>query len=175
MAPTKEELKMKEREDQLKREADAAEVARKRKLETEAVRKEVSEHRQAIDQLNIKFKRSGENILNWFSMTDSNKDGFMEPNDLKGLLLRAGVNVTDQNLLKVFEIIDLQQTGRINYNDFVNVVQRNVQLPLEQIVRKRRKEKGESLVDQIEEVVIDPEEKKRVDAYKSYQAEVASK
>jgi len=54
-------------------------------------------------------------------------------------------------------------------------VQRNVQLPLEQIVRKRRKEKGESLVDQIEEVVIDPEEKKRVEAYKSYQAEVASK
>ena len=83
--------------------------------------------------------------------------------------------MTDQNLLKVFEIIDLQQTGRINYNDFVNVVQRNVQLPLEQIVRKRRKEKGESLVDHVEEVVIDPEEKKRVEAYKSYQAEVASK
>jgi len=55
------------------------------------------------------------------------------------------------------------------------VVQRNVQLPLEQIVRKRRKDKGESLVDQIEEIVIDPEEKKRVEAYKSYQAEVASK
>ena len=100
-------------------------------------------------------------------MTDSNKDGFMEPNDLKGLLLRAGVNVTDQNLLKVFEIIDLQQTGRINYNDFVNVVQRNVQLPLEQIVRKRRKEKGESLVDHVEEVVIDPEEKKSCLLYTS--------
>jgi hypothetical protein len=108
MAPTKEELKMKEREDQLKREAEAAELARKRKLETEAVRKEINEHRQAIDQLSLKFKRSGENILNWFTMTDSNKDGFMEPNDFKGLLQRAGVNVTDQNLLKVFEIIDLQ-------------------------------------------------------------------
>jgi hypothetical protein len=107
MAPTKEELKMKEREDQLKREAEAAELARKRKLETEAVRKEINEHRQAIDQLSLKFKRSGENILNWFTMTDSNKDGFMEPNDFKGLLQRAGVNVTDQNLLKVFEIIDL--------------------------------------------------------------------
>ena len=107
MAPTKEELKMKEREDQLKKEAEAAELARKRKLETEAVRKEINEHRQAIDQLSLKFKRSGENILNWFTMTDSNKDGFMEPNDFKGLLQRAGVNVTDQNLLKVFEIIDL--------------------------------------------------------------------
>ena len=164
---------MKEREDQLKKEAETAELAKRRKLETEAVRKEVGEHRKAIDQLNMKFKRSGENILNWFTMTDSNKDGFMEPNDLKGLLQRAGVNVTDQNLLKVFEVIDLQQTGRINYNDFVNVVQRNIQLPLEQIVRKRRKDKGESLADHIEEEV-DPEEKKRVEAYKSYQAEVAS-
>jgi hypothetical protein len=61
-------------------------LARKRKLETEAVRKEVNEHRQAIDQLSLKFKRSGENILNWFTMTDSNKDGFMEVNDFKGLL-----------------------------------------------------------------------------------------
>ena len=49
MAPTKEELKMKDREDQLKKEAEAAELVRKRKLETEAVRKEVKEHRKAID------------------------------------------------------------------------------------------------------------------------------
>jgi hypothetical protein len=41
-------------------------------------------------------------------------------------------------------------------------------------VRKRRKDKGESLADHIEEE-IDPEEKKRIEAYKSYQAEVASK
>jgi Ca2+-binding EF-hand superfamily protein len=78
------------------------------------------------------------------------------------------VNVTDYNLVKVFEIIDLQQTGKINYIDFVNVVQHNVQLPLEQIVRKRRKDNGESLIDHIEEEIIDPEEKKRVDAYKTY-------
>jgi hypothetical protein len=57
----------------------------------------------------------------------------------------------------------------------VNVVQRNVQLPLEQIVRKRRKDKGESLVDLAVEEVIDPEEKKRIEAYKTYQAEIASK
>ena len=166
---------MKEREEQLKREAEAAEAARRQKMETEAVRREVNEHRVAIDQLCMRFKRSGENIRNWFTMADANKDGYMEPSEFKGLLQRAGVHVSDHNLLKVFEIIDLQQTGKINYNDFVNVVQRNVQLPLEQIVRKRRKEKGESLVDHVEEEVIDPEEKKRVEAYKTYQAELASK
>jgi hypothetical protein len=57
----------------------------------------------------------------------------------------------------------------------VNVVQRNVQLPLEKIIRKRRKDKGESLVDNVEEEFIDLDEKKRVEAYKTYQAEVASK
>ena len=57
----------------------------------------------------------------------------------------------------------------------MNVVQRNVQLPLEKIIRKRRKDKGESLVDNVEEEFIDLDEKKRVEAYKTYQAEVASK
>ena len=55
------------------------------------------------------------------------------------------------------------------------MVQRNVQLPLEKIIRKRRKDKGESLVDNVEEEFIDLDEKKRVEAYKTYQAEVASK
>jgi hypothetical protein len=34
----------------------------------------------------MKIKLSGENIMNWFTMTDANKDGYMEPSDLKGLL-----------------------------------------------------------------------------------------
>jgi len=129
--PTKEELKMKEREDFLKREVEAAEAARKQKEEAEKVRKEVSEYRRAIDELKRRIKRVGENIRNWFSMFDANKDGVMEPNDFKALLKHADVIVRDQDLLKVFELIDLQQTGKISYTDFLNVVEKNVQLPIE--------------------------------------------
>ena len=82
-------------------------MKRKRKQETEAVRKEVSELRKAIDQLSLKFNKSGENITNWFTMTDSKKEGYMEPNQFKEVLANAGVRVTDHNLVKVFELIDL--------------------------------------------------------------------
>jgi hypothetical protein len=44
-------MKMKEREDFLKREAEAIEAARKQKEEAEKVRKEVSEYRTAIYEL----------------------------------------------------------------------------------------------------------------------------
>ncbi len=50
-APTKEELKMKEREDFLRREAEQAEMARKQREETEKVRKEVYQYRKSIDDL----------------------------------------------------------------------------------------------------------------------------
>ncbi len=50
----------------------------------------------------------------------------MEPSDFKALLKHADVIVRDQDLLKVFELIDLQQTGKISYNDFLNVVEKNI-------------------------------------------------
>lgn len=124
--PSKEEMKMKEREDFLKREAEAVEAARKQKEEAEKVRKEVSEYRKAIDELQRRIRRGGENIRNWFTMFDANKDGVMEPSDFKALLKHADVIVRDQDLLKVFELIDLQQTGKISYNDFLNVVEKNI-------------------------------------------------
>lgn len=103
-------------------------------------------------------------------MFDANKDGSLEPTEFKALLRHADVIVRDQDLLKVFELIDLQQTGKISYNDFMNVVEKNVQLPLEQIVRKRRRERGEAYVDDSEafDPKADPEEAQRMKAYKTY-------
>jgi hypothetical protein len=54
-------------------------------------------------------------------------------------------------------------------------VKRNIQLPLAQIVRQRRKERGEAVDDHLDEVEVDPEERKRMEAFKSYQAEIGSR
>jgi hypothetical protein len=99
---------MKEREEAIKKEQEAAENARKQKEEAEKVRKEVSEYRRSIDELQRRIRRGGENIRNWFTMFDANKDGVMEPSDFKALLRHADVIVRDQDLIKVFELIDLQ-------------------------------------------------------------------
>jgi hypothetical protein len=41
-------------------------------------------------------------------MFDANKDGVMEASDFKALLRHAEVIVRDVDLIKVFELIDLQ-------------------------------------------------------------------
>ena len=43
--------------------------------------------------------------------------------------------------------MDLQQVGKVSYHDFLNVVEKNIVLPIEQIVRKRRKDRGEAYVE----------------------------
>jgi hypothetical protein len=78
--------------------------------------------------------------------------------------------------LKVFELIDLQQIGKVGYVDFMNVVEKSVTLPIAQIVRKRRIERGEAFIDgtQLLDTKLYPEEEERMRAYKSYQAEFSS-
>jgi Ca2+-binding EF-hand superfamily protein len=86
---------MKEREDQIRRDAEAVEIAKKQKEEAEQVRKEVFEYRSAIDALQRRILRSGENVRNWFNLFDADRDGMLEPEDFKRLLKQAGVVVRD--------------------------------------------------------------------------------
>lgn len=51
MPPTKEELKIKEREDEVRKIKEQEELAKRQKEETEQVRKEVFEYRKAIDEM----------------------------------------------------------------------------------------------------------------------------
>lgn len=114
-------------------------------------------------------------MRNWFNLFDNDKDGLLEPADFKRLLKQAEVIVRDQDLAKVFELIDLQQTGRIAYTDFLAVIEKNVTLPIEQIVRKRRKERGEAFVEGAGlDPHLHPEEAERLRAFKSHQAELNS-
>lgn len=71
----------------------------------------------------------------------------MDINEFKALLSRAGVVVRDQDLTKVFELMDLRQVGKVSYNDFCDVIEKNAQVPVEKIVRKRRIDRGETYIE----------------------------
>lgn len=92
---SKDEQKMRDREDQIRKEIEQADAARKQKEEMEQVRKEAKLYRSSIDELQRRIKRQGENIANWFNMFDSDRDGLLEPEDFKRLLKQAGVVVRD--------------------------------------------------------------------------------
>jgi hypothetical protein len=47
----------------------------------------------------------------------------------------------------LFELMDLQERGKVSYNDFCDVIEKGVTLPIERVVRKRRIERGEAVDD----------------------------
>lgn len=58
--------------------------------------------------MQIKIKRSRENMRDWFKLYDSNNDDFLELEDIKKILKVMNISVRDQDIDKVFELIDLQ-------------------------------------------------------------------
>jgi len=50
--------------------------------------------------------------------------------------------VRDEDLGKVFQLMDLEDRGKISYNDFCDVIEKGKILPIESYVRKQRAEKG---------------------------------
>lgn len=99
---------MKEREEELKREAERKEQERKQKEETDAVRKEVTEYKKSIAQIQKVIIDSRENLRNWFKLFDENNDDYMEFEEFKRLLQNVKVVVKDSDLRNLFEIMDLQ-------------------------------------------------------------------
>ena len=71
----------------------------------------------------------------------------MDFTDFKALLKRVGVSIRDTDLAKTFEIMDLQQMGRLSYNDFCDVIDKNTVLPIEKIVRKHRIDRGDAYIE----------------------------
>lgn len=63
--------------------------------------------------------------------------------EFKRLMKQIGLNVRETDLDRVFELMDLHQTGKISYNDFCDVIEKGQTLPIEQIVRKRMAERGD--------------------------------
>ena len=59
--------------------------------------------------------------------------------------------VKDKDLKSVFDLMDLSESGRISYNDFCDVIEKNQVLPIEKIVRKRKLERNELYIEGIGE------------------------
>ena len=63
--------------------------------------------------------------------------------EFRTLVSQIGVYISEPDMKKVFELIDLQQIGKISYNDFCDVMERSQEPPIEMIVRKRMKDRGQ--------------------------------
>ena len=80
-------------------------------------------------------------------MFDQNNDDCLEIDEFRTLVSQIGVYIKEADMKKVFELIDLQQNGKISYNDFCDVIERSQEPPIEKIVRKRMKERGQNFIE----------------------------
>lgn len=71
----------------------------------------------------------------------------MEFEEFKKLLTQIKVFIKEQDLAKVFKLMDLSEKGKISYNDFCDVIEKDKTLPIERVVRQRRVERGDAVDD----------------------------
>ena len=64
--------------------------------------------RRTLETLSKNVKKTGENLHNWFKLSDENGDKCIDILELKNLLKMAGVSFRDSDVGKIFEMIDFK-------------------------------------------------------------------
>lgn len=70
----------------------------------------------AVDDLTS----SGNELLDIFQKYDRNRTGYIEQAEFARLLEALGQNITDEELMIAFDIIDTERTGKISWKQFKN-------------------------------------------------------
>ncbi len=70
----------------------------------------------AVDELTS----SGNELLDIFQRYDRNRTGSIEAPEFARLLEALGQNITDEELMIAFDIIDTDRTGKISWTQFKN-------------------------------------------------------
>ena len=70
----------------------------------------------AVDDLTS----SGNELLDIFQKYDRNRTGYIEEAEFARLLEALGQNITDEELMIAFDIIDSERTGKISWKQFKN-------------------------------------------------------
>ena len=63
---------------------------------------------------------SGNELLDIFQKYDRNRTGFLEIGGFARLLEALGQNVTEEELMIAFDMIDTERTGKISWKQFKN-------------------------------------------------------
>ena len=101
-------------------------------------------------------------------MADQNNDQKIDRDELRTLLRYASIFLKDEELDKVFELMDFKQEGKLDYLMFSDVIEKDAVLPIADIIKKRRKERGVA-IDQIGFGVEEPEDPKEKEEYEQAQ------
>ena len=62
---------------------------------------------------------STDDIINAFEIFDKNHDGTISINEFKHILMDLGQKLSEEEVEEIFQDIDFNEDGKINYREFV--------------------------------------------------------
>ena len=89
-----------------------------------------------------KFSAAGRDILNTLKLADTNHDGTVDLREFITTLSRANVKIAPDEINFIYEAIDDNADGKLQYKELVDVLQGRKQIDVRAFVTKRRERLG---------------------------------
>lgn len=117
-----EEQRKKEKEEKQRADEERREQAKRALVEKEEVRKEVGVFNQRLMRVKEAFMRAGPSIVSSLRLADTNGDGTISLQEFMTTLQRCNVTIKAEELLYVYDFIDTNKDGKLNYKELADVL-----------------------------------------------------
>ena len=88
------------------------------------------------------FERAGPNILNTFKLADTNNDGTVDLREFITTLGRANVKIPAEEITHIYEAIDENQDGKLQYKELIEVLSGRKQIDAKGFIERKRARLG---------------------------------
>jgi Ca2+-binding EF-hand superfamily protein len=139
---TKDDLKRKEKEEQMRLEEEKKEQERLAAIELEKVKVEEREFSRRLRHVKHKFESAGEGIVNTFKTYDTNNDGTLTLNEFTSAMTKAKVFVNPEEILFIYQLIDEDNSDSISYKELTDVLFGRRKIDMIKLIKDRRHKLG---------------------------------
>lgn len=141
--PSTDEIKKKEKEEKARQDEEARDQRRREEFEKKEVQKEVAVFNQRLMRVKNAFSRTSGNIINTLRLSDTNNDGSISLNEFMTAMQRVNVQIPVEDLLYVYEFIDENKDGKLQYKELTEVLRGTRSIDAAARISTVRKAKGQ--------------------------------
>lgn len=119
------------KEDREKKDADAKALKLKQEQDQKKWADEILKSKRIIDYMVKKIEKCNLDVRNVFNTFDTDKSGSIDQKELKRVLDYCNIVVNEEELHKIFQMIDADGNGKITFKEFCDVMDGRTQLDYE--------------------------------------------
>ena len=117
-----EEAKKKQKEEKAYEDEEARARGKRAEVERVEISKEVAVFNQRLMRIKNAFMKAGSSIVNTLRLADTNGDGRITLQEFMTTLQRANVTVKPDEILYIYDFIDADKDGKLDYKELSDVL-----------------------------------------------------